>query len=106
MLYLQAGVHFHEVELHGFGLVVAALFDDEFHRARTHIVDGTGGSHGCCTHLRAQRFRHAGCGRFFQHLLVAALHRAIALKQIHAVALAVAKHLDFNMARALHVFFN
>ena len=32
-----------------------------------------------------------GAGRFLQHLLVAALHRAVALEQIDAVALAVAK---------------
>jgi hypothetical protein len=41
-------------------------------------------------------------GRAFQHLLVAALHRAITLEQIHAVAVAVAKHL-ISMARALRI---
>ena len=82
------------------------MFHDEFHRACTHVVHRT----GCCyrrrTHLRAQRFRHAGSGCFFQHFLVPPLHRAVPLKQVHAVALAIAKHLDFNMARALHIFFD
>jgi hypothetical protein len=38
---LQARSHFHEKKLHGFRLVVAALLDDEFHRPRAHVVDGT-----------------------------------------------------------------
>jgi hypothetical protein len=56
--------------------------------------------------MGAQLGRHAGRGRFFQHLLVAALHRAVALEQVHAVAMRVAKHLDFDVAGALHIFFN
>jgi hypothetical protein len=32
---------------------------------------------------------------------VAALHRTVALEQVHALALRVAKHLDFDVARAL-----
>ena len=35
---------------------------------------------------------------------MAALYRAIALEQVHAVALRVAKHLDLDMAGAQHVF--
>jgi hypothetical protein len=105
VLHLQPGVHFHEVELHGFGLVVAAgLLDDELHRARAHIVHGLGGGHGGLAHLLAQRGSHARRRRFLEHLLVAALHRAVALEQIDAVALRVAKHLDLDMARAQHVF--
>ncbi len=45
-----------------------------------------------------------GAGRFFQHLLVAALHRAVALEQIHAIAVAVAEDLDLDVARALQIF--
>jgi hypothetical protein len=84
-------------------MLARRLLDDELHRAGAHVVHRLGRGHGCGTHLRAQ-LGHAGRGRFFQHLLVAALHRAVALEQIDAVAVRVAKHLDFDVARALHVF--
>ena len=35
-----------------------------------------------------------------------ALHRAVALKQIHIIALGISKHLNFDMARPLQIFFN
>ena len=42
-------------------------------------------------------------GGLLEHLLVAALQRAIALAQMHAVALAVAQHLDLDVARPRQV---
>ena len=74
VLHLQAGVHLHEEKFHGFGLVVGGLLDDEFHRARAHVVDRLRGGHGGCAHLRTQGFGHTGGRGFFQHLLVAALN--------------------------------
>ena len=106
MLHLQAGVHLHEIKLHGLGLVVARLLDDELHRARTHIVHRLGRRHCRCAHLRAQGLGHARRRGFFQHFLVTTLHRTIALEQVDAVAVRVAKHLDLDVARALHIFFN
>ena len=100
---LQACVHLHEEETHA---AFGRLFDDELHRARAHVVHRLGRRHGGRAHLRAQLGRHARSGRFFQHLLVAALHRAVALEQVDAVALGVAEHLDLDVARALHVFFD
>jgi hypothetical protein len=84
--------------------IAAGLLDDELHRARAHVVHGAGCGHGGLAHAGAQLGRHAGGGGFFQHLLVAALHRAVALEQVHAVAVRVAKHLDLDVAGALHVF--
>ena len=46
-----------------------------------------------------------GRGAFLQHLLVAALQRAIALAEMDGVAPAVAEHLDFDVARPLQIFF-
>ena len=46
-----------------------------------------------------------GRGAFFPDLLVAALQRAIALAEMDGAAAAVAKHLDFDVARLLQVFF-
>jgi hypothetical protein len=45
-----------------------------------------------------------GARGFFQHFLVAALHRAVALEQVHAVALRVGEDLDFDVARLGDVF--
>ena len=39
----------------------------------------------------------------FQYLLVTALHRAVALEQVHHVAVGVAEHLDLDVTRALEV---
>ena len=103
MLHLQPRVHFHEEKIHG---TVRALLHDELHRAGPHIIHGLRRSHGRLAHLLAQRGCHARRGRFFQHLLMAALHRAVALKQIHVIAQGVAKHLNLDVARALHVFFD
>ena len=43
----------------------------------------------------------AGCRRFLDHFLVAALHRAVAFAEMDRVALAVGEHLDFHVARIL-----
>ena len=85
---------------------VRACLYDELDRAGAYIVHGPGGGHRRFAHLLAQRRRHAGCRGFFQHLLVAALHRTVSLMQVDVVALGVAKHLDFNVARALQVLFD
>ena len=42
--------------------------------------------------------------RLLPDLLVAALQRAVALAQMHGAALAVAQHLDLDMARLLEIF--
>jgi hypothetical protein len=41
--------------------------------------------------------------RLLEHLLVAALDRAVAVEQVHDVALAVAEHLDLDVPRLLEV---
>ena len=42
-------------------------------------------------------------GRFLEHLLVAALQRAVALAEMDRVALAVAEHLELDVARVAEV---
>ena len=46
-----------------------------------------------------------GRGAFLPDLLVAALQRAVALAEMDGAALAVAEHLDFDVARPLEIFF-
>ena len=108
VLYLQARVHFHEEKIH-VDLArcgVVALLHNEFNSARTHIIDSACSGHGSLAHLLTQCGCHAGGWCFFQHLLVTALHRAIALHEVNTIALRVAKHLNFDVAWALHIFFN
>ena len=82
------------------------MLDDEFHRASSHVIHRARSSNCHLAHARAQFGCHPRRRGFFEHFLVAALHRAIALEQIDVVPLRVAKHLNFNMAWALYVFFN
>ena len=92
MLHLQARIHFEEVE-------IAILVDDELDRARAVVIHSLG-QHD---RLFAHRFARLGIQerrwRFFNHLLVAALDGAFALVQVDDVAVLVAHHLDFDVAR-------
>jgi hypothetical protein len=54
-------------------------------------------------HGRARRLIHAGRRGLLDNLLVPALQGAIPLEQVHHLAMAVAKHLHLDMARAGHV---
>ena len=99
MLDLQARVHFEEEE-------IAVLVDDEFDRARAFVFHGLGQRHGLRAHGGARLLVEEGRRRFFDHLLMAALDRAFALAQMDDVAVLVAQHLDFDVARLGDVFFD
>ena len=95
VLHLDAGVHLDEVEL-------AVLVEE---------LDGAGAGilqvlHGL-RHDAADALAHLDVegrrGAFLPDLLVAALERAVALAQMDGVALAVAEHLDLDVARLLEV---
>ena len=43
-------------------------------------------------------------GRFLDHLLVAALERAIAFEQMNDIAMTIAEYLHLDMTRALNPF--
>ena len=96
MLHLQARVHFHEVEL--------SVVDDEFDGAGAAVVDRSSRRHRGLAHLAAAFDRHAWRGRFFGDLLMAALHRAIALEQINRIPMVVPEHLHFDVPRRREVF--
>ncbi len=96
MLDLDARVHLDEIEL--------AVLVEEF--------DGADAEIGNLAHRLGDRFAdlvarlrvERGRGAFLHHLLVAALQRAIALAEMDGLALAVAQHLDFDVARLLQIF--
>ena len=96
MLDLQARVHLHEIE-------AAVGMGDELDRARADVADRLRRLDRGLAHRRAALGRHAGRRRFLEHLLVPALHRAVALEQIDACALRVGEDLDLDVARLEHV---
>ena len=96
MLDLQPGVHLHEEES-------AVGIGDELDGAGADVVHRLCGRHRGFAHRVAAQLRHAGRRRLFDDLLVAPLHRAVALEQGNAVAVGVAEHLDLDVARPLHV---
>ena len=92
MLDLQARVHFHEIER-------AGRIEQKFERARALVADRLDGRDRDRAHALAQLGRHRRGGRLLDQLLMAPLHRAIALAEMNRVAPAVAENLDFDMAR-------
>ena len=98
MLDLQPGVHFHEVKQ-------PALVDDEFDRSRADVADRLCRRDRGCAHFVATLARHSGRGCLLENFLVPALHRAVALEQVHAMAVRVGEDLHFDVSRRLEVFF-
>ena len=92
MLDLDAGVHLHEVE-------GAVLVEQELDRAGRVVADGRGQLDRGFAHLLAQLGRDGRRRRLLDQLLVAALHGAVALAQVHDVAVLVAEDLDLDVPR-------
>ncbi|OIQ81148.1 hypothetical protein GALL_370930 [mine drainage metagenome] len=97
MLDLQPGVDLEEVEragvgvehvLHGPGVAVVHAA----HEPQRGVAQGL-----------AHRVRQMGRRGLLDHLLVAALHRAVALAEMHHMPGAVAEHLHLDVARRLHI---
>ncbi len=96
MLDLDARVHLDEIEL----AVLVEEFDgadaeifELAHRLRDRLADAVAGG-------EVER----GRGAFLPDLLVAALQRAVALAEMDGAAVAVAEHLDFDVARLCEIF--
>ena len=96
MLDLQPRIHLHKIK-------PPTGLNNKFNRARTNIIHCPRGRDRGVSHRTAALLSHAWGRRLFDHLLMAALHRAIALKQVHAVALRITKHLNLDMTRLLHI---
>src|SRR5262249_12950568 len=86
MLDLEARVHRDEIEL--------AILVQELDSAGAAILQFAHGGGDSLADLLAARGIEGRRRRFLENLLVAALQRAIALTQVHGVALAVAEDLD------------
>src|SRR5207245_379213 len=76
MLHLDARVHLHEVER-------AVLVEQELDRPGSDVADRFGESHRRVADVLAQGGVHDRARGFLDELLVAALHRAVPLAQVH-----------------------
>ena len=83
-----------------------AAVGDEFDGAGAAIIDRLGRRDRRRADLRAQFRGHAGRRRFLDHLLMAALQRAVALAEMNGIAVPVGKDLDFDVARRGDIFFD
>ncbi len=96
MLDLQPGVDLEEVELPG-------RIDDELDRAGADVADRLAERDRGLAHRGAAPGIERHRRRLLDHLLVAALDRALALVEVDDVAVGVADDLDLDVARPLDV---
>ena len=95
VLHLDARVHLEEEEL--------VARDQVLERAGRGVADGARRAHRGLAHAGAQPVVHDRARRLLDQLLVAALHRAVALAEPHAVAVGVGEDLDLDVARPRQV---
>src|SRR5690606_18109333 len=89
VLDLDAGVHLDEVE--------ATVLVQELERAGAAVPDPDAGLGADLADLRALLGGDARRRGLLDHLLVATLHRTVALAQVDRIALAVGEHLDLHV---------
>src|SRR5260370_8216025 len=99
MFDLETRIHLHEVKMR-------ILIDEEFDRTGADITYRPRCRHRDCSERFPQFCSESRCWRFFNDLLVAALEGTISLKEMHAVAVSIGKHLDFNVPRIRQVLFD
>jgi hypothetical protein len=92
VLDLQTRIHLEEVKLF-------VLAEQELERPRREVPDGFRTLHRDLAHLAHDVVVDRGARRLFDDLLVTALHRAIALVEVHHVAVAIAEDLDLDVPR-------
>ena len=92
VLDLEPRVHLEEEE-------GAILTGDELDRAGGIVADRLGERDGLRPHRGARRGIEKGAWRLLDDFLIAALNGAFALAEMNDIAMLVAEHLDFDMAR-------
>ncbi len=93
MLDLNPGIHLQKEEL-------ARIVQQEFDRSGADIVDRFGRRHRRLSHRRTQVFVDGGARALLQHLLVAALNRALTLAEVNRIAMTIGQDLNLNVATA------
>jgi len=99
VLDLDAGVHFQQIE-------VLFFVDEVFDGAGVDVAGGSDQTDGGFAELFARLALESGARGFFDELLVAALHGAVAFPEVDGVAAMVGHDLDFDVAAELDVFFD
>jgi hypothetical protein len=95
VLHLEAGVHLQEVE-------VAVLVHQELDGPGADVADGASRGDRHLAHAGAHRLVDHRRGGLLDDLLVAALHRAVALAEVDGVPLGVGEDLHLDVARPDH----
>src|SRR5262249_50736586 len=78
---------------------VARSFEEELDGAGIPIVGGSRGATGCRRHRVAQAAGQRRRRALFDDLLMAPLHRTLALEEMNDLAPVVAEYLDLDVAR-------
>ncbi len=90
MLDLNAGIHLAEIE-------IAVVIDQKFDRARVAVADALCQRTAAVVIFSRSSGVTKGRRAFLDQLLMAALHRALTLEQMHHIAVAVAQNLHLDM---------
>ena len=93
MLDLEARIHLDEIKL--------ILLVEELERAGAFITDLAARFGATFADADAAACRQVRRGCFFDNLLMAALHRAIAIANVNRISKFIREHLNFNVARIL-----
>src|SRR5581483_6573118 len=96
MLHLNARIHLDEVEL--------AVLEQELQRPGTAVADGLAGFDTPLAHDAALPGSDTRRRRLFNHLLMSALHGAVALAEMDHVAVPLRQYLELDVTRALQEF--
>ena len=99
VLDLDARVHLDEHVLAG---ALALRVEEELDGAGVDVADRLRERDGVAVQGRAHVVGEVRRGRDLDDLLVAALHRAVALEQVHRLARGIRQHLHLDVARAEH----
>ena len=90
MFHLNAGVHFHEVE-------IPMIVHEILNGAGVCVADALAEADRCIAHLFAKLGRHEWRRALLDDLLVASLERAVALTEVDHTAVNITKNLEFNV---------
>ena len=99
MLHLNSRVHLDEI-------VISVLIQQELHRSGTAVIHMSCDFQRVLTDRRSLLFCQTQRRRELNYLLVSSLNRAVALEQMHDVALFVPQNLDLDVLRILQIFFD
>ncbi len=97
MLDLKSGVHFQEKE------VARRIVDEKLDGTGGIVVDGLRNPQRRFAQSCASSIGKTRRGRLLDELLMMALNRALAIEQMCSSTMAVAEHLNFDMARSFEI---